>query len=196
MAIYSRYAAVLDAEGNAVSVREALSLINQVLDESVAEHEVDLDSDSRFGLSWFAEMGFQEGEFGRADDLARARNTSVGGVVAAGFATSSRGRFRLLRPSELSHTWTPATDARLTVWDMVHHLIRLLETEGEPAAARVIKELGSNAEAARDLCYLLHKICERKKRSKEAASYNRLVVAWPELLRLAAAAGSQERLEV
>ena len=39
MAVYTRYAKVLDAEGKPLSVREALALINQTLDEALAEHE-------------------------------------------------------------------------------------------------------------------------------------------------------------
>ena len=39
MAVYTQYAKVLDAGGNAVSVRDALALVNQVLDEALAEQE-------------------------------------------------------------------------------------------------------------------------------------------------------------
>ncbi|MCA9643989.1 MAG: DUF1156 domain-containing protein, partial [Myxococcales bacterium] len=53
MAVYTRFSKVLDAEGNAVPVREALALINQVLDETLAEQEGDFDADSRFAIAWF-----------------------------------------------------------------------------------------------------------------------------------------------
>ena len=39
MAVYTRYSRVLDAEGKALRVREALALINQTLDEVLAEQE-------------------------------------------------------------------------------------------------------------------------------------------------------------
>ena len=42
MAIYTRYAKVLDAEGKPLSVRDALALINQSLDEALAEQEATL----------------------------------------------------------------------------------------------------------------------------------------------------------
>src|SRR5262249_19662463 len=103
MAVYTRYAKVLDAEGKPLSVREALSLINQVLDETLAEQEGDFDADSRFALAWFEQHGFGEGKFGVADVLARAKNTSVQGLVEAGILKSSRGDVRLLRP------WAPTT---------------------------------------------------------------------------------------
>jgi putative DNA methylase len=185
MAIYTRYGRVLDAEGKPLSVRDALALINQTLDEALAEQEGDFDADSRWALAWFEQSGFDEGEFGVADVLARAKNTSVAGMVDAGIVDSGRGDVRLLRPRELAEDWDPATDPRLTAWEMVHHLIRSLEAGGEPAAAELAAKLGSKAETARELCYRLYTICERKKRAAEALSYNALVQSWPEITRLA-----------
>jgi putative DNA methylase len=189
MAVYTRYAKVLDAEGKALSVREALSLINQTLDEALAEQEGDFDADSRWALAWFEQWGFSEGEFGIADVLARAKNTSVAGLVEAGILTSSRGKVRLLKPTELPVDWDPTTDARLTAWEMVHHLIRVLEASGESGAAALASKLGTSAETARELCYRLYTLCERKKRAAEALSYNGLVQSWPEITRLAREGG-------
>lgn len=189
MAVYTRYAKVLDAEGKPLSVREALALINQTLDEVLAEQEGDFDADSRFALAWFEQSGFEEGEFGVADVLARAKNTSVAGMSEAGILKSSRGKVRLLKPRELPADWDPANDARLTAWEMVHQLIRSLEAGGEGAAALLAAKLGSKAEVARELAYRLYTICERKKRAAEALSYNALVQSWPEIMRLARESG-------
>src|SRR5690606_37045657 len=112
--IYTRYAQVLDAEGNSVPVREALALINEVLDETLAEQEGDFDADTRWAVAWFEEHGFAEGEYGRAETLSKAKNTSVEGLAAAGILESKRGKVRLLEPAELPADWDPATDARLT----------------------------------------------------------------------------------
>ncbi len=185
MAVYTRYAKVLDAEGKALSVREALSLINQTLDEALAEQEGDFDADTRWALAWFEQSGFAEGEFGVAEVLSKAKATSVEGLVEAGILQSGRGKVRLLRPGELPEDWDPATDQRLTTWEMVHHLVRVLEAGGESAAAELVVRLGSKAETARELCYRLYTLCERKKRAPEALSYNALVQSWPEITRLA-----------
>jgi len=166
-------------------VREALALINQVLDETLAEQEGDLDADSRFALAWFEQHGFEGGEFGVADVLARAKNTSVSGLDDAGILESKRGKVRLLRPEELPVDWDPATDPRLAHWEMVHHLIRVLESGGEGAAAELVAKLGAKAEIARELAYRLYTVCERKKRAAEALAYNGLVQSWPEIIRLA-----------
>jgi putative DNA methylase len=192
MAIYTRYTKVLDAEGKPVSVRDALALINQVLDEALAEQEGDFDADSRWALAWFEQSGFDTGEYGVAETLSKAKNTSVGGMVDAGILNSKSGKVRLLKPSELPGNWDPATDPRLTAWEMVHHLIRVLETDGEGAAAELVAKLGSKAEVARELAYRLYTICDRKKRAQEALSYNSLVQSWPEIMRLSRDRGTPQ----
>ena len=185
MAVYTRYAKVLDAEGNALSVREALVLINQTLDETLVQQEGDFDADSRWAVAWFEQFGFDEGGYGIAEMLSKAKNTSVAGMVDAGILDSKAGKVRLLRPEELPPDWNPTTDPRLTTWEMVHHLVRALEGGGESAAAELAAQLGVKAEAARELCYRLYTLCERKKRAAEALSYNSLVQSWPEITRLA-----------
>ena len=186
MAIYTRYGRVLDATGEPMKVREALAMINQILDESLAEQEGDFDADTRWALAWFEERGFEEGEFGVAETLSKAKNTSVSGLVEAGILESRAGKVRLLRPAELPSRWDPSSDARLTTWEMVHHLIRLLEISEEPAAD-LLRRLGGVADVARDLAYRLYSIAERKKRAAEALQYNSLVGSWVEIKRMASA---------
>jgi putative DNA methylase len=185
MAVYTRYAKVLDAEGKPLSVREALAFINQTLDEVLTEQDGDFDADSRWALAWFEQSGFAEGEYGLAETLSKAKNTSVSGLVEAGILISRGGKVRLLRPNELSVDWAPATDPRLTAWEIVHQLIRVLEAGSESAVATLVAKLGSHAETARELAYRLYTLCERKKRAQEALSYNGLVQSWPEITRLA-----------
>ena len=192
MAVYTRYAQVLDAEGKPLSVHEALALINQTLDEALAEQEGDFDADSRWALTWFEQSGFAEGEYGVAEQLSKSKNTSVAGMVEAGILESKRGKARLLRPEELPADWDPATDPRLTAWEVVHQLIRALEAGGEGAAGDLVAKLGSKAEIARELAYRLYVVCERKKRAAEALSYNGLVQSWPEITRLAREAGAAQ----
>jgi putative DNA methylase len=195
MAVYTRYAKVLDAEGKPLSVREALALINQTLDEALAEQEGDFDADSRWALTWFEQVGFAEGEYGVAEQLSKSKNTAVAGMVQAGIVASKGGRVRLLKPDELPADWDPSTDPRLTAWEMVHQLIRALESGGEGAAATLVAKLGAKAEIARELCYRLYTLCERKKRAAEAMSYNGLVLSWPEIMRMAQEATQRRPVE-
>ena len=195
MAVYTRYAKVLDASGGRVSVGDALALINQTLDEVLAEQEGDFDSDSRWALAWFEQYGFDAGDYGVAETLSKAKNTSVAGMVEAGILHSGAGKVRLLRPEELPSDWDPARDDRLTAWETVHHVIRVLES-GEEAAAELVRKLGGFAEVARELCYRLYTVCERKKRAAEALAYNGLVQSWPEVSRLARSDATPEQAEL
>jgi putative DNA methylase len=184
MAVFTRFAHVLDAEGKPLSVRDALALINETLDEALAEQEGDFDADSRWALAWFEQNGFKDGEYGVAETLSKAKNTSVAGLEQAGILATKKGKVRLLRPEELPEDWDPEMDDRLTVWEMLHHLLRVLK-RGESAASAMVKKLGAGAHRARELAYHLYSICERKKRAEEALQYNGLIQSWPEIMRIA-----------
>ena len=186
MAIFSRYAKVVEADGKPMTVRSALGIINQALDELLSEQESDFDADTRWALAWFEECGMELGSFGKAETLSKAKNTAINGLVHAGILEAKGNRVRLFDRSELSAFWNPATDARLTVWEVAQHLILALETGGETKAAELLRMVGGLGETARELAYRLYVICERKKWAREALAYNSLVVAWPEIARLAA----------
>ena len=185
MAVFSRYARVLDVSGQPLSVRDALSLINQTLEEALAEQEGDFDADTRWAVSWFDQSGFSQGDFGVAETLSKAKNTSVDGMIEAGILNAGAGNVRLLRPEKLPDDWDPETDTRRTVWEMVHHLIRVHSQSGEAGAAELLAKLRADAESARELAYRLYRICEQKNRAQEALGYNALVQSWPEIARLA-----------
>lgn len=185
MAVFSRYSKVVEADGSAMRVRAALALINQTLDEVLAEQEGEFDADTRWALAWFEHSGMEEGLYGVAETLSKAKNTSVQGMVEAGVAKAKAGKVRLVRREELADNWDPSTDSRITIWEVTQHLIRALEKEGEAGAGAMLRKLGSLGEVARDLAYRLYTLCERKKWAEEALAYNSLVVAWPEITRFA-----------
>jgi putative DNA methylase len=184
MAVFSRYAKVLETDGSTMSVRAALTEINKMLDEVLAEQEGEFDADTRWALAWFDQNGFNEGPYGVAETLCTAKNTSMAGMVEAGILAAKGGKVRLLKKEELDADWNPATDKRLTIWEITHHLIRRLE-QGESGAAELIQQLGVKAEVARDLSYRLYTICERRKWAQEAIAYNTLVLSWGDVQRLA-----------
>ena len=169
-----------------MTVRTALSLINEILSEILSGEESEFDADTRFALTWFEQYGHNPAPFGDADLLARAKDTTVAGVCDSGVAVSRDGKVRLVERSELPEDWDPAKDLRLTVWETVQHLIRAVESS-ETEAAALLSRLGEGlGERARQLAYLLYGICDRKKWADEAGAYNMLVMAWPEIKRLAA----------
>jgi putative DNA methylase len=187
MAVFSSYSKVIEADGSRLPVRTALQLINQVLDEVLAEQDSEFDADTRWALAWFDQYGMEEGPYGDAEVLSKAKDTSIRGLEDSGALEAKRGKVRLLRREELSAAWDPSSDQRLTVWEVAQHLILRLEQDGEAGAAALLARLGALGEIARDLAYRLYTVCERRGWAKEAISYNALVLAWPEISRLSQA---------
>ena len=196
MAVFSRFSKVVESDGEAMTVRSALTLINQVLDEVLAEQEGEFDSDTRWAVSWFEQHGVQEGPYGVAETLSKAKNTSVQGLVDAGVVTARGGKVKLLARNEMPEDWDPITDTRSTCWEATQHLIRRLQHDGEQAAAELLSRLGGDyGERARDLAYRLYSICERKGWAQEALAYNSLVIAWSEIGKLALAGVRRQKTE-
>lgn len=185
--IFSRYKSVLESDDSQMTVKSALQIINQQLDEFLSEQEGEFDADTRFALHWFTQNGFDSGAFGDADNLARARGISVESVKHAGIAESAAGKVRILKREELLPDWDPNTDTHLTVWECCQYLIRALENDGEDSAALLLKKMGADkADAVKDLAYCLYDICSTKRKdAKEATSYNALIAIWADLTRLA-----------
>ena len=187
MAVYSSYSKVMESDGTRMGVRPALGVINSVLDEVLAKQEGEYDPSTRWTLAWFEQSGYETGSYGVAEVLAKAKAISVEALARDGFLLASAGKVRLLRREELSADWNPATDARLTVWEITQYLVKALEEHGESTAAALAHAVGpALGETARDLAYRLYSLCERKGWAKEAMPYNSLVVAWPAIVGLAA----------
>ena len=172
MAVFSKYSAVLEADGSTMSIRSALQIINRFLAED------DFDPDTQFSLHWFEQHGWDGGRYGDAETLSRAKGTSVDGVKAAGIVVSGGGIVRLRKWSEYPTDWDPKTDTRNPVWETLHHLIRALKQEGETGAGRLLGAVKGKAEAARQLAYRLYTLCERQGWADDARAYNELITSW------------------
>ena len=193
MAIFSKYKSVLEADGNPMSVRTALQLINRFFAED------DFDHDTQFCLHWFESQGWATGKYGDADVLARAKGTSVGGLHDAGVVESGAGNLRLLRWAELPKDWSPEGDDRSPIWESLHQLIRALNQDGESSAGNLLARMPARGEPMRALAYRLYTMCERKGWAEEAKAYNELVASWASIEQAAVDAGivgSQAKLDI
>jgi putative DNA methylase len=182
MAVFSKYAAVLEADGSPMSVRTALQLINRFLAED------DFDPDTQFCLHWFEQHGWTESIFGEADVLARSKSTSVDAMREAGVLQSGGGKVRLLKWAEYPTDWDPRTDKRTPVWEALHQLILALKQGGESASGVLLAALGGKAEAVRQLAYRLYTLCERLGQAEDARAYNDLITSWTGIESAAASA--------
>ncbi|GHO88026.1 DUF1156 domain-containing protein [Dictyobacter formicarum] len=180
MAIYSRYSKVLESDGTPLSVRTGLQLINTVLDDVLAHQEGEYDPETRWAIAWFEEYALNAGEYGRAETLSKAKNTTVQTLIDAGILEAKAGKVRLFKPEELA-PWNPDTQKSLTTWAAMQHLLHALDSRGEEGAAELLHRFGEQGEYARDLAYRLYTVCERKGWAPQAQIYNALVTAWSEV---------------
>ena len=182
MAVFSKYVAVLEADGSFMSVRTALQLINRFLAED------DFDADTQFCLHWFEQHVWTEGAFGDAETLSRSKGTSVNGMKDAGILKSGNSKVRLLRWADYPTDWDPRTDSPTPVWEALHQLIRALKQGGESASGALLAALGGKAEAVRQLAYRLYTLCERLGQAEDARAYNELITSWTGIESAAASA--------
>ena len=186
MSIYSRYSKVVESDGTPLRVRTALQLINRTLDEALAEQEGEYDAETRWAVAWFEQFAMNAGEYGVAETLSKAKNTSVQNLVDAGLLEAKAGKVRLLKREEFPQEWKPKDKARLTAWEVMQRMIHaLLDGNGEYGAGDILRQVSEQAEVARDLAYRLYTVCERKNWAQEALAYNSLVTSWLEISRLA-----------
>ncbi|MDE0497120.1 MAG: DUF1156 domain-containing protein [Acidimicrobiaceae bacterium] len=188
--VFSRYIKVVEADGTAMRVSAALATINDVLGEVLDGEEAELDADTRFAMTWFAEHRYAAAEAGDADTLARAKNTSLAGIEASGVGEARGGKFRLHERQELSAGWQPAEDDRFTIWEALQYLVAALE-RSESEAADLLHTLGGNGDRARQLAYLLYQTAHDRGWAAEANAYNSLIAAWPSLREGALAAAAR-----
>lgn len=188
MAVFSRYSAVLEPDGRQVTVRAALARINEILDQVLNEQEGDFDVTSRFAIAWYRQHGYGSGKFGDADNLARARNTSVEVMDRDEILSSRAGNVQLIKPGDLSWDYDVLKDAHTSNWEALHHLIKMLERDGIAPAGDFLQSALSrpdgviDADLVKELAHLLFRIAEGSDWTKDALSFNNLVTSWTEIL--------------
>jgi putative DNA methylase len=188
MAVFSRYSAVLEPNGSKMTVRSALSRINEILDQVLNEQEGDFDATSRFAIPWYRQHGYGIGTFGDANNLANARNTTVDSMERSGILTSRGGKVQLIKPSDLRADYDILADLHTSNWEALHHLIKLLERDGITPAGEFLRTALSRPDGAvesdlvKELAHLLFRIAEGNSWTKDALSFNSLVTSWPEII--------------
>ena len=193
MSVFSRYSRVISPDGTDMSVSEALTQINAVLDEVLGEQEGDLDPDTRWCLTWFDAHGFTEGPYGEAETLASARNASIDALKRSGVLTSGGGRVGLIAPEDLPDDYDPRTDDRISHWEVVLHLARALDRHGIDEAGRLLAaadERGLGADILQSLAYRLYSLAEKHGWTEAGLLFNALGGSWPEIAAAARTAAS------
>lgn len=188
MAVFSRYAGVIESDGTKMTVRSALARINEILDEVLAEQEGDFDSPTRFAIAWYRQHGYGVGTFGEADNLARARNTSVQTMDRDEILTSRAGKVALIKPADLRDDYDVTIDDHTSAWEGLHHAIRAFEADGIAAAGAFLAAATTRGDGAvdadlvKELAHLLYRVAESNGWTKDAISFNSLVTSWPDVV--------------
>ena len=177
MEIYSKYKAVLNADGTRMSVHDAIIEINRYLDKGD-----DFDPETQFCRDWFLEHAWGEGPSGEADVLARAKGLSVNDVVSADILLSHGGKTGLMHWRDYPEDYDPLKDTHRPVWEVCHHLVRIHQRHGTGSAGEFLSQVQAQGEAARQLAYVLYTICERKGLADDARVYNELATGWSDIL--------------
>jgi putative DNA methylase len=191
MAVFSRYSKVIENDGTAMTVRSALARINEILDQVLNEQEGDFDASTRFAIAWYRQHGYATGKFGVADDLARARNTAVETLVRDGILTSAAGDVTLLSPAALPCDYDVLSDDRVGIWEVLHHLVAILESDGLQAAGAFLSRARQRPDGAvdfelvKELAFLLFSIAEKSGWTQDALAFNTVATAWPEIVQAA-----------
>ena len=188
MAVFSRYAKVIESDGSEMSVRSALARINEVLDELLTEQEGDFDAPTRFALAWYRSHGYDSAAYGEAEDLARARGTAVVSMERSGILSARGGKVQVYRPADLPESYNVLTDESTSAWEALHHAIRLLDTKGVPASGQFLQAATQRADGAvdldlvKELAYLLFQVAEKNGWAKDALSFNAIASSWGDIL--------------
>jgi putative DNA methylase len=191
MAVFSRYAKVIENDGTTMTVRSALARINEILDQVLNEQEGDFDAATRFAIAWYRQHGYATGRFGVADDLARARNTAVETLVRDGILTSAAGKVTLLSPSKMPEGYDVLADDRVGAWEVLHHLIAILERDGLPVAGAFLANAQARPDGAidtelvKELAFLLFSIAEKNGWTQDTLAFNTVATAWPDVVHAA-----------
>lgn len=195
MAVFSRYSSVIEDDGSPMTMRAALARINEILDVVLSEQEGDFDTTTRFAIAWYRQHGYATGRFGDADNIARARNTSVEAMDRDGILTSRAGRVALIRPTETLADYDVLTDSHVSAWEVLQHLSRIVGTGGISAAGEFLSSSASRldnsveSDLVKELAFLLFSIAEKNGWTKDALAFNELATSWPEILEAARAGG-------
>jgi len=191
MAVFSRFSGVLEPDGSKMTVRSALARINEILDAVLSEQEGDYKPDTRFAITWYRLHGYQPGKSGEAENVATARAVVLSDLARSGILTHRGGIVQLILPSDLTGDYDPAADHHISVWEVLQHLIQVLERDGIAPAGDLLRAAldrpaaDIDADEVKELAHLLFRIAEANGWTKDALSFNTLVTSWPEIIDVA-----------
>jgi putative DNA methylase len=183
MSVFTRFESILEPDGSKMSVRYALGLIRQCVDEILEDQVADLDPVSRFCLKWFMEYGWNDGISGVADQLARSTNTTIAELSRGGVFEAKAGKARLIRPEEMPSTWDPLIDKSISIWEVTMQIAQAVSSIGLEDSSNLLSRSSTkvDVQTVKELSYLLYNISEKRGWMESAVLFNGLGTSWSSL---------------
>ena len=172
IALVGKYVSFEDAY---LTVKEALKLINRYMEED------DFDANTLFCKDWYTQYGWNEGLYGEADVLARAKNASIQTLQANGTIISGQGKVQLTSWKNYKDASEILVNSTLSTWNLLHQFIHELNLHGTEGAAEVYARYNNRTADVRSLAYTMYTLCERSDRAEDARVYNELIIAWDDI---------------
>jgi len=207
MAVFTKHSKVLEADGRKMTMRTALDLINKAVSDVAGTSDALFDAQTRWCVRWFEQHCFDEGPYGDAQMLANANGLNVPDLERSGVLLSRGGKVQLLVGDRLPAAWDPRVDARITTWEVLHHLLARLLPKGNPAgreaggseieALELATLLSPNLlEQAKELAYRMFDVCRVNGWDREALAYNAIGQVWGELRTATGSDAAQLQLDM
>ena len=196
MAIYSRYAKIVDQQNRPVTVRAALQLINARLDAYLNDGS-SYDKATQCCVEIYKQHAFDPVVYGDIDVLTRAKNTSVDALVALGVAHSARGQVALVKREDIYAAYKAnnalTIEQKSCAWIGCQLLAQALAQDGIVDAARIYRMFSlDDAATIHELAYQLYHNADLKNCAKEAHVFNVVVAEWEQIQQRAATDGGTD----
>ena len=170
-----------------MSVKTALALINQVLDEVLAENDGDTRQYKPILSQVVLDLWLGRGSLWRCGEHGDVGKRHREGPRRGWRIEVWRGKKGTAHPSgDLPFSWNPALDDRISVWEVTCHLARVLSDEngGLDSTAQLlaaVSERGDiNLESVQLLAYRLYELTQDQ-RPEDARLFNALGGSWADL---------------
>lgn len=177
MAIFSKYKEVIKADGTPMSVREALSFVNQEINSLFDHQSAGLDSISQTCLFVYKNFGYAQIASGDLIGLATAKDTSVNDLMKAGVISEEKGKYWLNKPDIFPDTLKE--EEQVSVWSLAMRIVKAYSKTTIDGVAPILENANpSDGTRAKTLLYNLYQVAESKGYSQDAVLFNGPVSSW------------------
>ena len=187
MAVYSRYQNVTTLSGQTVTVRQALMAINDTVDAYLREQAGELDAESRFCLDWLRAFPNGNGDYGTAENLARAYDLAIDDRLERTHRLLDAGQGQVSLHDIDAYDGErnyPARD-EVTAWESCLRMAYQMQTgedrAGVAGCVQVARRTGDRLDSVERLARILYDHHNSRNDSRRAFGFNNVVTAWPQI---------------